>query len=80
MKTQNTFAIRFTGIDSFDRCVFVSTDGRLYFKSLILMPKPDFHALSTEEKEILLCSLCDTDEFDGEPGYPVHREHVILVE
>lgn len=80
MNTQTQYHIKFAGIDYFDRAVFVTTDGRLYFKSLELIPQPNFRALSTEERESLLRTLCDTDEFEGEPGYPVHRENVVLVE
>ena len=80
MNPQNKYQIKFAGIDGFDRSVFVSTDGRQYFKSIALMPQPDFYGLSAEEQETLLCTLCDTDEFDGEPGYHVHRSNFILVE
>lgn len=80
MNTPTQYQLKFAGIDYFDRAVFMTADGGLYVKSLELMPQPDFHALSTEEKESLLRTLCDTDEFEGEPGYPVHRKKVILVE
>lgn len=80
MSQQEKFHIRFAGIDYFDRAVFVTTDGKHYFKSLELMPSPDFHALSSDEKETLLHTLCDTDEFEGEPGYNIQRENFTLAE
>lgn len=71
--------IRFIGMDFWARAVFVSPDGR-YFKSTEVMSHPDFGLLSPDEKEILLSCLHDTEEFDGEPGWHISREHFSLTE
>lgn len=76
---QEKISITFAGMDSWDRAVFSSPDGR-YFKSIELMPHPDFSSLPGEEKEMLLSCLYDTDEFDGEPGWHIDRERFSLTE
>ena len=80
MPEGNRIAIRYAGIDGWDRAVFVTLDGRRFYKSVELMPRPDFQNLSFGEKEILLRTLHSTDEFEGEPGWPVTRERFELVE
>lgn len=80
MESTNKTSIRFAGIDGWDRAVFVTLEGCIYYKSVELMPHSNFKELSPEDKEILLCSLHTTDEFDGEPGWPVPRELFELVE
>ena len=44
------------------------------------MPHPDFQNMQPEDKEVLLRTLHSTDEFEGEPGWPVPRERFELVE
>lgn len=76
---QEKISITFAGMDSWDRAVFSSPDGR-YFKSTEVMSHPDFGMLSPDEKEILLSCLHDSDEFDGEPGWHIDRERFSLTE
>ena len=55
---------------------YTTPDRRRFFKSVELMPHPDFHSLPESDREALLRSLHDTDGPDGEPGWPVPREAV----
>ena len=68
--------VYFMGMDGWDRAVFATPDRRRFFKSVELMPHPDFHSLPESVREALLRSLHDTDGPDGEPGWPVPRETV----
>ena len=68
--------LHFIGMDDWNRAVFASSDRQSFFKSVALMPHPDFHSLPESVKETLLHSLHDTDSPDGEPGWPVSRESV----
>ena len=68
MPEGNRITICYAGIDGWDRAVFVTLDGRRFYKSVELMPHPDFQNLSSG------------DEFEGEPGWPVTRERFELVE
>lgn len=80
MPEGNRITIRYAGIDGWDRAVFVTLDGRRFYKSVELMPYPDFQNMQPEDKEVLLRTLHSTDEFEGEPGWPVTRERFELVE
>lgn len=77
---ENKKHIRFVGMDYFCRAVFRTVDTGHYYKSLELMPDPDFGQLSRDEKEALLHSLCDTDSMEGEPGWLIPRVQFILME
>ena len=72
--------MRVVGIVGWDRAVFILREGWQYYKSVELMPHPNFIRLSKADQEKLLNSLHSTDEFDGEPGWPVPRERFELVE
>jgi hypothetical protein len=80
MEDTNRISIKFAGMDGWDRAVFILREGRQYYKSVELMPHPNFIRLSKADQEKLLNSLHSTDEFDGEPGWPVPRERFELVE
>ena len=80
MEDTNRISIKFAGMDGWARAVFVTQKECVYYKSVELMPHPNFKELPTEDKEILLRSLHTTDEFDGEPGWPVPHEYFELVE
>lgn len=80
MPEGNRITIRYAGIDGWNRAVFVTIEGRHFYKSVELMSHPDFQNLPPEDKDILLRTLHSTDEFEGEPGWPVPREHFELVE
>ena len=71
-------AIKFIGMDEWDRAVFQSVEGHHFYKSVELMPNPDFSSLSEEDREMLLSSLHTTDEPDGEPGWFTARENFVL--
>lgn len=68
--------LHFIGMDDWNRAVFASSDRQSFFKSVALMPHPDFHSLPESVRETLLHSLHDTDSPDGEPGWPVSQESV----
>lgn len=80
MEDTNRISIKFAGMDGWARAVFFTQKECIYYKSVELMPHPNFNELPTEDKEILLRSLHTTDEFDGEPGWPVPHEYFELVE
>lgn len=61
--------LTFAGVDYWDRVVFKGDNGRFY-KTTALAPDDGFTSLSDDEKLMLLKSLHDTDEFEGEPGWP----------
>lgn len=69
--------LKFAGVDYWDRVVFKGDNGRFY-KTTALAPDDGFTSLSDDEKLMLLKSLHDTDEFEGEPGWPVTLEKFIL--
>ena len=68
--------LHFIGMDDWNRAVFAASDRQSFFKSVALMPHPDFHSLPESVRETLLHSLHGTDSPDGEPGWPVSRESV----
>ena len=74
------FVLQFVGIDDWDRAVFRSDGGR-WLKSEELVPAhTDPATWTAEERKRLLDSLYTTDEFDGEPGWPVKlKEDAITV-
>jgi hypothetical protein len=79
MTNHDKITVRFTGMDYWYRAVFTTLDGSRFYKSVELMSIPDFYNLDTEEKELILHTLHTTDEFEGEPGYPMNRERFELV-
>ena len=65
--------LKFYGIDYFDRVVFIDEDGRFY-KSVNLATGP-VDSWNSEKWESYLVNLHDTDDFEGEPGFPVDRRN-----
>lgn len=78
-KQKKILKICYAGWNDWYRAVFCTIDGRRYFKSTNDMPHPDFEILSKDAQEVLLKTLCTTDEFDGEPGFPVARESIRVI-
>lgn len=50
MKGRNRISIRFVGMDGWDRAVFILREGRQYYKSVELMPHPNFIRLSKADQ------------------------------
>lgn len=76
MPTTRTITLQFLGRDDWERAVFLGDNGHFYKTTELLpdsMGSGGFSTLSEEEKNLLLDSLHTTDEFDGEPGFPVPR-------
>ena len=67
------------GIDGWDRVVFKGDNGRFY-KTTELVPDEGFMSLTESEQLDFLQSLCTTDEFDGEPGFPCWKENGFSLE
>ena len=80
MTSIDTIRVHFAGIDRFERAVFATADGSTLYKSVELTPHLDSAAYTVEEWEGLLRTLYTTDGVEGEPGYPVPREHFLLME
>ena len=80
MEDTNRISIKFAGMDGWARAVFVTQKECVYYKSVELMPHPNFNELPTEDKEILLRSLHTTDEFDGEPDTALKTDAFEIVD
>lgn len=70
-----TTTVLFLGEDQWNRAVFKGDDGHFYKTADLLMPDR-FDTLTPAEKaehfSACLSNLHDTDDFEGEPGYPVN--------
>lgn len=76
-----TITLQFLGGDDWERAVVLGDNGHFYKTTELLpdsMGSGGFSALSKEEKNLLLNSLHTTDEFDGEPGFPIARDRFEL--
>lgn len=78
MRNRDKIIIRFVGIDEWCRAVFREAEGNRWFKSVELVPD-QFPGMTDNAWEFLLHSLHTTDEFEGEPGFPVPREQFTLM-
>lgn len=78
MSTQQKIIVSYAGEDSWNRIVFMGDNGR-YYKTTELNPACGFPNLPQEEQHKLFRDLHTTDDFDGEPGFPVNLEHFELV-
>lgn len=75
--SETRITVRYVGEDYWSRAVFKGDNGRFY-KTTELDPHGGFPAAPREDQERTFRSLHTTDDFEGEPGWPVTLENFIL--